>query len=238
VNLNYTRQYKWQTVSFNIDASAWYSHFTNQIIPDYDTDPNKIIYQNLRGYSSSKGFTLNTELNFGHRLKSLLGITLQDVQKIEKDGQGKKTVIQPVLTEKWSGTWAVTYGIPAIGLSFDYTGNIYGPMRLPLIGANDPRPAFSPVWSIQNIQATKLFKNNLEIFGGVKNLLNWTPARHSPFLIARSHDPFDKKVEYDGNGKILATAENPYALSFDPSYVYAPNQGIRFFGGIRYTIKK
>ncbi|HEX5651467.1 MAG TPA: hypothetical protein VFX58_00245, partial [Chitinophagaceae bacterium] len=75
-------------------------------------------------------------------------------------------------------------------------------------------------------------------FGGVKNLLNWTPARNTPFIIARSHDPFDKKVEYDASGKIVATAENPYALTFDPSYVYAPNQGIRFFAGARFTVKK
>ena len=238
VNLNYTRQYNWQRMSLNLDASLWYSHFTNQIIPDYDSDPNKIIYQNLRGYSSSKGATLNAELNIGHRFKSLLGITVQDVRKMEKDEQGKKIKLQPVLTENWSGTWAITYGFPAIGFSIDYTGNVYGPMRLPLLSDKDPRPAFSPVWSIQNIQFTKLINRNIELFGGIKNLLNWTPAKESPFLIARSHDPFDKKVEYDADGKILTTAENPYALSFDPAYVYAPNQGIRFFAGARFTIKQ
>lgn len=238
VNMNFTRQYNWQRISFNVDASLWYSHFTNQIIPDYDTDPEKIIYKNLRGYSSSKGATLNTEINIGNRFKSLLGVTVQDVRKVEKDEQHKETKTQPVLTEKWSGTWAVTYTLPTIGFSIDYTGNIYGPMRLPLLSDKDPRPGYSPVWSIQNIQFTKLVNRNIELFGGIKNLLNWTPAKKSPFLIARSHDPFDKKVEYDANGKILSTAENPYALSFDPAYVYAPNQGIRFFAGARFTIKK
>ena len=77
-----------------------------------------------------------------------------------------------------------------------------------------------------------------EIFTGVKNLLNWTPARNTPFLIARSHDPFDKKVEYESNGQVKSTAENPYALTFDPAYMYAPNQGIRVFAGIRCTLKK
>ena len=38
-------------------------------------------------------------------------------------------------------------------------------------------------------------------------------------------------------GEILATPENPYAMSFDPSYVYAPSQGIRFFGGFRFNLK-
>lgn len=237
VNLNYTWFKKWEQLSLNIDASAWYSHFTNQIIPDYDTDPNKIIYKNLNGYAASKGMTLNIELNKGHRFKSLIGITLQNVEKTEINDQGKKTKQQPVLTEKWSGTWAITYIIPAARLTIDYTGNIYGPMRLPLLSKTDPRPGSSPVWSIQNIQFSKLLNTKLELFTGIKNLLNWTPAKNTPFIIARSHDPFDKKVEYDGNGNILATAENPYALSFDPTYVYAPNQGIRFFAGLRLSLK-
>ena len=113
----------------------------------------------------------------------------------------------------------------------------YGPMELPLIPPLDPRRKQSPVWSIQNVQLTKWISKRMEVYGGVKNILNWTPAKNNPFLIARTHDPFDKNVEYDAGGKVAATPENPYALTFDPSYVYAPNQGIRFFGGIRFTIK-
>src|SRR5690606_2655270 len=215
VNLNYTRPIKWNRNSLNLDASLWYSHFTNQIIPDYETDVNKIIYQNLHGYSTSKGFTLNLEYNRGHRFKALVGMTMQDVNKTGRDADGKKVRTRPMLTESWSGTWALTYTIPSIRLNIDYTGNIYGPMRLPLASPSDPRPDHSPVWSLQNVQLSKGF-DRIEIFAGVKNLLNWTPAKNVPFLIARSHDPFDKKLEYEANGQIKATAENPYALSFDP----------------------
>jgi outer membrane receptor for ferrienterochelin and colicins len=56
-------------------------------------------------------------------------------------------------------------------------------------------------------------------------------------FIARSHDPFDKKVQYYVNGKVRATPENPYALTFDPNYIFAPNQGMRGFLGCRVTIK-
>jgi len=35
----------------------------------------------------------------------------------------------------------------------------------------------------------------------------------------------------------LSTPDNPFALSFDPTYMYAPNQGIRGFLGMRYTLK-
>jgi outer membrane receptor for ferrienterochelin and colicins len=150
-----------------------------------------------------------------------------------------------MLTEKWSGTWALTYSFPTPGITLDYTGNIYGPMRLPLASELDPRQSTSEVWSIQNIQITKWISRQVEVFGGIKNLLNWTPTKNNPFIIARSHDPFDKRLDYDGdgkidvdaNGKIPSTSENPYALTFDPSYVYAPNQGLRFFAGIRVNVK-
>jgi outer membrane receptor for ferrienterochelin and colicins len=237
VNLNYIRSYRWDNMSLSLDASAWYSYFTNQIIADYDTDPNLIVYKNLDGYAASRGFSLNVEFNKGHRFKALAGVTIQDVHKSEKNGAGHSIKTRPVLTEKWSGTWTISYTFPAAGLSFDYTGNLYGPMRLPLLSATDPRPANSPVWSIQNIQCSKLINSKLEVFAGVKNLLNWTPAKSTPFIIARSHDPFDKNVQYDASGGVIATPENPYALSFDPSYVFAPNQGIRMFGGVRYTVR-
>ena len=221
-----------------IDASVWYTYFHNQIIPDYDADPNKILYGNLNGYSSSKGISINLEASFLQRLKGFVGLTLQDVAKYEKNGGEKYVTQRPVLTESWSGNWTVSYSFPLAGLTVDYTGNVYGSMRLPLISALDPRSATSPVWSLQNLQLTKWISGRLEMYGGVKNLFNWTPSKANPFLIARPHDPFDKKVNFDGAGNVLATAENPYALTFDPSYVFAPNQGRRVFIGVRLSIKE
>jgi outer membrane receptor for ferrienterochelin and colicins len=109
-------------------------------------------------------------------------------------------------------------------------------MRLPLLGGLDPREPESPVWSIQNIQLTKRLGPSFELYGGIKNLLNWTPVGNNPFIIARADDPFDKNVEYDSNGQVVSTPSNPYALTFDPTYVYAPNQGRRLFLGFRYTL--
>ena len=77
----------------------------------------------------------------------------------------------------------------------------------------------------------------MEFYGGVKNLLNWTPNKGNPFIIARSNDPFDKQVKFDGNGNALVTPDNPYGLTFDPNYVYGPNQGARVFLGFRFSMK-
>jgi len=141
-----------------------------------------------------------------------------------------------LLTEKFTGTWSVSYKINPIHLSFDYTGNLYGPMKLPLLGPLDPRSPESPWYSLQNIQFTYHGFPNFELYTGVKNLLDFTPMKNNPFLIARTQDPFDKNVSYGANGQVLATPLNPYALTFDTTYIYAPNQGIRGFFGLRYKL--
>lgn len=226
-NLNFVKKIVIGNSFLGLDASAFYTYFTNRILPDYDTNPNQIIYDNLNGYAVSKGISLNVDLNFPFPLKIFAGGTLMDNFQHEN---GKS--FRPVLTEKVTAVWSISYEFAKSGLSFDYTGNLYGPMRLPLLSEDDPRAATSPVWSLQNIQITKKFQNGLEIYGGIKNLLNFTPPANS---IARSNDPFDKNVKFDNNGQVLATPDNPYRLTFDPSYVFAPNQGIRGFAGLRYT---
>lgn len=233
-NLNFIKKIYFPSGSFiTADASGWYTHFNNQIIPDYQTNSNQIIYSNLQGYAVSRGLSANFDLVFVNGLKVLAGGSLLDV--FSKDHIGQKA--RPMLTEKWTGTWGISYKLEKLNLGLDYTGNIYGPMRLPRLGNSDPRSGFSPVWSLQNIQFTYSGFRQIEIYGGVKNLLNWTPGRSEPFLIARSNDPFDKNVQTNASGEVIPTPSNPYALTFDPSYVYAPNQGIRGFFGVRLTIR-
>lgn len=233
VNLNFLKKmYAANGTFFGIEASAFYTHFNNRIIGDFDTNPNEIIYDNLDGYAVSKGFSANMDLTLTNGLKLIFGGTYQDVATYE--GGIKK---QQILTEKFTGNWAVTYRINPLHLTIDYTGNIYSPMRLPLLSDTDPRKEYSPTWSIQNIQLTFGGIKNIEFYGGVKNLLNWTPNRGNPFIIARTNDPFDKNVQYNDNGSVKVTDENPYGLTFDPTYVYGPNQNIRGFLGVRLTIK-
>lgn len=234
-------------VSF--DASAFLTRFSNAILPDFDTDPNQIIYDNLDGRSVSQGISANIGTVFPNGPRIRAGATVQEVKSTE-NGVTKRQV----LTEGFTGTWSFSYTIGASRFSVDYTGNVYGPMRLPLLGPLDPRREFSPVHSIQNVQFTYGMNDGFELYGGIKNLLDHTPDRDNPFIIARADDPFDTTVTFqDSSGNrfvgagnvpdsasgvsVVATDDNPFGLSFDPDgYSYAPNQGIRGFLGVRYKI--
>lgn len=231
VNVNYLKTWMLkENFILQGEAAAWYTYFTNSIIPDYDSNPNQIIYKNLEGFAETKGISFNIDAVYANNLKIMIGATLQNVSKVENNIR-----TQQMLTEKYSGTWAVSYTFNSLNLTADYTGTVYGPMRLPLVSSLDPRLPQSKTYSLQNIQFTYKGFNKFELYAGIKNLLNWTPNKNNPFIIARSHDPFNKKVQYDSNGTALATAENPYGLVFDPTYIYAPNQGVRTFVGVRYN---
>jgi outer membrane receptor for ferrienterochelin and colicins len=233
ININYNHKiFGSNGNSMNIDATLFYTYFNNRIVGDFDTNPNQIIYANLNGHAVSKGASINIDWIFKHDLKLLLGATYLDVGLYNENQKE-----QQILTEKFSGTWTLSYTIPGTHIDLDYTGNVYGPMRLPVLGPLDPRKEFSPWWSIQNIQCSFHLGRKIELYTGVKNLLNYLPTNNNPFIIARTNDPFDKQVQYNSNGQVLPTPNNPYALTFDPNYVYAPNQGIRGFIGVRMNIQ-
>ena len=226
-NLNYVKKFHSNHAFISLDMSAFYTYFNNRILPDYETDPSKIIYANLEGYSVSQGFSLNSDISIKNGLTVNVGATLMDVSIHEKNLKKKQ-----LLTESFSGVWSISYQFKQGSIKIDYTGNLYGPMKLPRLSARDPRPDSSPWFSIQNIQISKKYKN-WELYGGVKNLFNFTPHATS---IARAFDPFNTQVDFDSNGQAIPTPNNPNALVFDPSYVYASNQGIRGFLGLRYTL--
>ena len=228
-NINFVKKiYAKQGYIINFDSSIFWTEFSNKIIPDYDTNPNQIIYNNLNGKSIIQGASVNFNSVFNNGLRMNIGATYIDSSIIENGIE-----FTPYLTESFQGVWKIEKGFNDSGFKIDFTGNVVGKMRLPRLGILDPRDEYSPIFSIMNLQLTKAINNNYEFYGGIKNILDFTPAKNS---IARPFDPFDREVIFDNNGNATSSLGNPYALTFDPSYVYASNQGRRFFVGMRWKI--
>jgi outer membrane receptor for ferrienterochelin and colicins len=229
-NLNYTRKFFPRRAGFiGLDASLFYTYFSNQIIPDYDTDPNQIIFDNLAGHAVSSGASLNLDFNFLNGLKIIGGATLMDVYRVENNQRLPQLFAPPL-----SGTWTISYPLTRWGLTIDYTGNVNSPMYLPVL-PNDYRPEQSPWFAIHNMQVTwkpcEAFQwpelgevlHGLELYAGVKNLFGFYPRGD---VIMRAFDPFDKQIEIN----------NPNGYTFDPTYNYAPIQRQRVLLGLRWTL--
>jgi outer membrane receptor for ferrienterochelin and colicins len=222
VNLNYMTQINHKLGFIGIDLSGFYTYFTNKIVGDFNSHPQKIIYDNLAGYAISRGATINLDFAFSNGLKVVIGATLMDVYQVEKNLLGIRIKTQQQFAPTFSSTFSTSYTISKIGLSFDLTGLIKNPMYLPIL-PNDFRPEKSPWFCIANLQLTKKFGKNVELYAGVKNILNFVPKNP----IMRPNDPFDKEV----------TVNNPNGYTFDPSYNFAPVQGARVFFGLRWTFR-
>ena len=213
INLNYATNIAHTSGYVGFDASLFYTHFTNKIVGDFFSDPDSIIYDNLLGHAVSKGITINTDIAFTNSLKIIAGVTFMDVYQKEVTA-GEETKIPQLFAPKVSGTYAISYSLDRIGLTFDLTGRFNGPMKLPVGPPEiDPRPDESPWFTIMNVQISKSFTNGIEVYSGVKNVFNFFPK--NPLL-----EP-----------------ENPFGKNFDTSYNYASIQGIKGFVGIRYTVQ-
>jgi outer membrane receptor for ferrienterochelin and colicins len=195
-NLNWMRQWNADRHFGTLDLSAFITRFSNQIVPDYDTDPTQIIYDNLSGYAVSRGMSMNADLTVIQGPRFTAGVTWMSV--FQRTDRRETQMFAP----EWSGN---------IGLSYrfiDITGRFNGPMRLPVV-PGDFRPSTSPWYTILNIQLTHTFRNRMELYGGVKNVLDFMP-KHP-----------------------LYRPDAPFSDDFDTAYNYAPMEGRKAVMGLR-----
>ena len=215
-NLNWTATLLTGFGFVGLDATAFYTRFSNRILPDYDTDPNLIIYANLDGYGLTQGLSASANFNWTSGLRANAGFTWLDAWVLD-EGARNDLLYTPRLTANWS----VSYPLPRWGLTADYTATLTGPMTLPTL-PNDFRPERSPWYALHDLRIGRKFKR-FEIYTGIKNLFNFLPR--DPLM--RPFDPFDRLAD--------DPISNPNGYTFDTAYNYAPMIGRRVFAGLVWT---
>lgn len=198
----------------NFDFDVFYTYFSNKVIPDYNTDPNLIIYDNLDGNGITRGASFSVNHKFKIPLRMRLGITLQDVFEESKNAEGKVVKETQLFAPFFSGVFNLSYEFKKWRTKLSYTGKVVGPQKLPVYDAPFERPEVSPWFTVQNVQVSKEFNKGWEVYAGIKNIFNYTQS--SP----------------------LVSPENPYDAAFDTSYAYGPLQTRRFYAGVRCNLRR
>ncbi len=211
-----------QIISFGVNPmtvslDGFYTHFSNQIIPDYDQDPNLIVYENLDGFSVTRGVSLDiqqsiTLFSFSYNVS----FTLLDVYTNE-NGQRQALAYAP----DFMGAFGANYTIRSMGVSLGYNGNLTGPKRMPDNYVDDfGRRRESPAYSTHDLKITKEFTNvnsqngiGFEVFASVENIFNY--KQDSP----------------------LVDAANPFGPDFDTIYTWGPIIGRTFSLGARLNLR-
>lgn len=214
VNLNLNHVFILGETTGTVDLDGFYTYFDNKIVPDYETDPNFIIYDNLEGYGITRGVSLSLSQSFTFPLDYSLGFTIQDVYEVNDiKADGSEDKIPQLFAPIFSGVFSLGYEYRPWQISIDYTGKLMGPQNLPTYSPPNQRPDVSPWYSIHNIQVTKKISAQFETYVAIKNVFNWT--QDSP----------------------LIAPEDPFGPDFDTAYAWGPLQPRRFLLGLRFTIE-
>lgn len=207
INLSMNHVFSLGNSSGTFDADLFYTYFTNKIVPDYETDANKIFYANLDGISVSRGLSLNLQQNFEVPLSFSLGATFLDVYSMNDDVKEEELFVP-----EFSGVFSLNYTLEKHKAKLDWTGKVTGPMNLPTYPEPFSREEVSPWFASHNLQLTKTFTSSIEAYFGVKNLLDYT--QDTP----------------------LVDWKHPFGDNFDTAYAYGPLQGRRYVIGLRYRL--
>lgn len=227
LSLNANHVFAWGPGQGSIDVDAFYTYFTNKIIPDY-SQPGWIVYSNTQGHALSKGLGMQLNYQWKRPFTLNLGVTRQWVTRTEPNGSDGLLTSPIEFAPQWSGVGALNYTWKKQELTVALTTNVTGPMALPKVyDFNDageletqPRPVQSKSFVIQNVQVIKEIESiHLDVYAGVRNLWNYRQP-YSP--LSGYNDP--------------ATAPG-FSPSFDTSYAYGPMQGRIFYVGVRMTHK-
>ncbi|MGB0369151.1 MAG: TonB-dependent receptor, partial [Flavobacteriales bacterium] len=165
----------------SIDVDGFYTHFTNKIIPDYETE-GQIVYENTGGFASTWGVSASINHEFKFPLRSKIGFTYQRATETEPDEFGVMQSTPILFASDWTGTFSFVYTLRKWKLDFAYSANITGPMQLPEIYDLDangdelsvPRPTRSKPFYLDNLQITKnIAKINLKVYVGIENIIGY-----------------------------------------------------------------
>ncbi len=203
----------------SLEINGFYTRFSNRIVGDFMTDPNKIIYDNLDGYGISRGIYLNYSLQLENGFRAMAGCTWMEAFQMEKGDQGNWNRNNQIYAPSFSGTFSLSW--QKSSWNFDITGRITGPMKMPVL-EYDFRPSHSPTVPLFNFQASRNFQESWECYAGIRNIFN--VVSRNPIM--RPFDPFDKHIDQN----------NPNGYTFDPGYHYAPIQGSTFYLGVRWHL--
>jgi outer membrane receptor for ferrienterochelin and colicins len=208
--LNFTQGLILNDREFTLGVDLYHTRFNQQIIVDYDQNPQELNFYNLDGESWSNSAQVQVDYELLKDLDIRLAYRFNDVQMdFQQERLEKPFVAQHRafvnLAYELKGGWEI-----------DLTVNWQGSKRLPFTASNPE--AFqleerSPDFFLTNTQITKSWNEVFDLYLGVENLFNF--VQQSPIL----------------------SADDPSSPYFDASLVWGPIFGRMVYVGARYEIK-
>jgi outer membrane receptor for ferrienterochelin and colicins len=196
-----------------MDADFFYTRFSNKILADYDTDPQKIIYRNLPDgdYAVSRGVAISANGRINGYFTWSAGFTWQDVFAVSENETEQSTKEMQPLSPAFTGNWLLSWDARKLKTTVDLTGTFTGEMMLPTADpevVNDNQ--LSKPYSLINILVNYNINQSIRVYAGVNNILDWRQSRNP-----------------------IINWQSPFSDDFDAANVYGPLYGRSLMMGIR-----
>ncbi|MBO4606860.1 MAG: TonB-dependent receptor, partial [Prevotella sp.] len=188
-----------QTLKLN--AEYYYTHFLNQLVVDYDSDPTKIQLVYLEGPSYSNTVQVDASMDLNEEeWEVMAALRLNDV-KCTYSGQ----LMEKPLTSRYKGLLTVAWK-PYMGLwRVDATLQMNGGGRMPTpYLLEDGTPSWDetfPAYPQLNLQITRTFRH-WSVYLGSENLTNYKQPHP------------------------IINVTNPWSDTFEPTMIWGPVHGI------------
>lgn len=185
------------------------TRFYNLVLADQEQNSDYIMFYNSKG----DNYTNTYQADFNWTPLTGLDILLtfrynQAAVTLERPGGAWETVEKP-LTDNFKGLLNVQYATRFRRWVFDFTAQLNGRSRLPVQNGDLAISEYSPVYPLFFVQVTYRIKSKINIYAGVENIANYT--QHHPII----------------------SADAPYSPQFNPSVIWGPLMGRKFYVGTR-----
>lgn len=192
-----------------ISGEVYYTRFMNQVILDFDRDPQAVYIYNLDGTSFSTVYQVETSYELIERLDVTLAFRYNDV-KMTTDNK----LQDKALLNKYKGLLTLSYATNQKKWQFDFTTQFNGTSRIPSTASNPveyQRDENAPAYTVINAQVSKFFKK-WSIYVGGENLTNY-----------KQKDP-------------IIASDKPFSEYFDSSLIWGPVSGMNIYAGLRVNL--
>lgn len=196
--------------TLKMNAEYYYTHFSEQAVIDYDSNPNEVLITRLSGRSYSH--TAQVDASY----PVLEGLTLTAAYRLNRvmSTYGGKRMSKP-LTNKYKGLLTATYKTPLELWQVDVTLQLNGGGRMPTpYTLSDGSASWSSrfhAYEQLSAQVTRWFRH-FSLYIGGENLTGF-----------KQKEP-------------IISASDPWGDSFDATMVWGPIQGAMLYAGVRINI--
>ena len=196
--------------TLRLNAEYYYTHFGQQVEPDFDSEPGSIVISNLQG----KSFSHTMQLDASYPVFRGMTLTAAYRRNIVKATYGGTLMDKP-LTSSYKALVSASYKTPLGLWQADATLQLNGGGRMPTpYTLADGSPAWDnrfPAYAQLTAQLTRWFRH-FSVYVGGENLTNY-----------RQRNP-------------VYGASNPWSNTFEPTMVWGPVTGAMAYLGVRINI--